>query len=111
MRILDRQREQQKHWAQTAGSAWDNPDNHVTVYKRFKDIVRELGFPECRFHDLRHTFATVSLENGDSIKTVQANLGHATASFTMAKYAHVSEVMRMESSVQMDRFIHNVSDL
>ena len=123
MRILDRQREQQKHWAQTAGSAWDNPDNlvftnevgrhlaHVTVYKRFKDIVRELGFPECRFHDLRHTFATVSLENGDSIKTVQANLGHATASFTMAKYAHVSEAMRMESSVQMDRFIHNVSDL
>ena len=123
MRILDRQREQQKHWAQTAGSAWDNHDNlvftnevgrhlaHVTVYKRFKDIVRELGFPECRFHDLRHTFATVSLENGDSIKTVQANLGHATASFTMAKYAHVSEAMRMESSVQMDRFIHNVSDL
>ena len=123
MRILDHQREQQKHWAQTAGSAWDNPDNlvftnevgrhlaHVTVYKRFKDIVRELGFPECRFHDLRHTFATVALENGDSIKTVQANLGHATASFTMAKYAHVSEVMRMESSVQMDRFIHNVSDL
>ncbi|RHT47242.1 hypothetical protein DW766_13710 [Butyricicoccus sp. AM29-23AC] len=51
------------------------------------------------------------MENGDSIKTVQANLGHATASFTMAKYAHVSEVMRMESSVQMDRFIHNVSDL
>ena len=91
MRILDRQREQQKHWAQTAGSAWDNPDNlvftnevgrhlaHVTVYKRFKDIVRELGFPECRFHDLRHTFATLAFQNGVDTKVVSGILGYFSA--------------------------------
>ncbi len=123
MHILKQQHELQQQWAETAGSLWSNPDDlvftnkegrhlvHVTVYKHFKDIVRDLGFPQFRFHDLRHTYATVSLENGDSLKTVQSNLGHATAAFTLAKYAHVSEAMRMQSSEQMDKFIHNVSDL
>ncbi|MBQ5443203.1 MAG: tyrosine-type recombinase/integrase, partial [Oscillospiraceae bacterium] len=40
---------------------------------------------------LRHTFAVASLESGDNIKTVQENLGHATASFTMDVYGHVSK--------------------
>ena len=90
------------------------PDQRIFEVTKNHEMDRgakEAGVKRIRIHDLRHTFATVSLENGDSIKTVQANLGHATASFTMAKYAHVSEAMRMESSVQMDRFIHNVSDL
>jgi integrase len=56
----------------------------------FKRIVASIGIPETRFHDLRHTFAMLSLQNGDDVKTVQENLGHATTSFTLDKYGHVS---------------------
>lgn len=106
-----------------AGCLWENPDNlvftnefgkhlvHVTVYKKFKQVVSELGIPNCRFHDLRHTYAVVSLENGDDIKTVQENLGHATAAFTLDVYGHVNERMRKESADRMDKFIHQVSTL
>ena len=63
---------------------------HFRIYKHFKEIVREIGMPKERFHDLRHSYAVVSIENGDDMKTVQTNLGHATSSFTLDVYGHVS---------------------
>ena len=62
-----------------------------------------------RFHDLRHTYAVNSLKAGDDIKTVQANLGHATASFTLDVYGHVSQKMRQQSADRMETFIKKVS--
>ena len=50
--------------------------------------------PESRVHDLRHTFAVLSLQNGDPIKTVQDNLGHATAAFTLDVYGHTTDRMK-----------------
>ena len=79
------------------------------MYKRFKDVVKEIGLPKERFHDLRHSFAVVSLESGDDIKTVQANLGHATASFTLDVYGHVSQNMRRQSAERMNKFIQSVT--
>lgn len=80
-----------------------------TVYKRFKAIARNIGIPTARFHDLRHSFAVASLENGDDIKTVQSNLGHATASFTLDVYGHVSERMAQDSADRMEAYIMRVS--
>ena len=82
---------------------------HLTVYKHFKDIVKSLGLDEARFHDLRHSYAVVAIESGDDIKTVQSNLGHATASFTLDVYGHVSQNMRRQSAERMDKFIRKVS--
>ena len=79
-----------------------------TVYHNYKRIVASFGLPEGRLHDLRHTFATVSLHAGDDIKTVQENLGHATAAFTLATYAHVTEEMKQDSANRMDQFIKGV---
>ena len=59
---------------------------------------------ESRFHDLRHTFAVTSLYAGDDIKSVQANLGHETAQFTLDVYGHVTQTMRKESAERMQRF-------
>lgn len=82
-----------------------------TVYKHFKKIMAEIGTPETRFHDLRHTYAVTALQEGDNIKTVQQTLGHATASFTLDVYGHVSDKMKKESAQRMDTFIRNINTL
>jgi len=50
----------------------------------------------------------LSLQNGDSVKTVQGNLGHATAAFTLDVYGHVSEKMKEDSAQRMEKYISNL---
>lgn len=52
------------------------------------------GVPRIRFHDLRHSFATLSFEQGMDIKTVSHMLGHTDAGFTMNTYMHVTDSMQ-----------------
>ncbi|RHS34990.1 hypothetical protein DWV52_04635 [Ruminococcaceae bacterium AF10-16] len=73
-------------------------------------IVRNIGAPATRFHDLRHTFAVASIKSGDDIKTMQENLGHATAAFTLDVYGHVTKQMKQDSTARMEQFIKSVSD-
>jgi integrase len=79
-----------------------------TANKRFKRIATKLGRPDARFHDLRHTYAVTSLQEGDDVKTVQENLGHATASFTLDVYGHVSEKMKQESAKRMQSYFDKI---
>ena len=60
-------------------------------------------------HDLRHSYADASICAGDTIKTVQENLGHATAAFTLDVYSHLTEHMQRDSANRMQKFIQNVS--
>ena len=120
MDALRRQQKKQKAWAEEAGSAWSNPDHLVftnelgryvsnkTLYNRFKRLMKANGFDELRFHSLRHTFAVNSLRAGDDIKTVQENLGHATASFTLSTYAHSTPGMKKESANRMGQYIKSL---
>lgn len=62
-----------------------------------------------RFHDLRHTYAVLAIKSGDDIKTVQENLGHATAAFTLDVYGHVTDQMRKDSADRMEQVIQSVS--
>lgn len=80
-----------------------------TVYKNFKTVVRGLGYEDARFHDLRHSYAVASIKSGDDIKTVQENLGHATAAFTLDVYGHVTDQMKKESAARMEQFIQAVN--
>lgn len=102
------------------GDVYSNPNNlvftdeigkhlsHSTVYHTFKRHIASVGIPEMRLHDLRHTYATISIQNGDDIKTVSQNLGHATVAFTLDTYGHVTEEMEKRSADKMDEFIHSV---
>lgn len=104
-----------------AGLIWKNEWNLVftnaigehivpqTALKRFKAVCTRIGRPDARFHDMRHTFAVASLQEGDSVKTVQENLGHATASFTLDVYGHVSDKMKQDSAARMEKFIEKVN--
>ena len=107
-------------WAIQAGNLWNNEKNLVftnelgryinnkTLYMNFKRIVSEIGLEELRFHDLRHTYAVNSLRAGDDIKTVQENLGHSTAAFTLSTYAHATPGMKRESANRMEQYIQSL---
>ena len=64
------------------------------VTRRLHRIQNRAGVPRIRFHDLRHSFATLSLEQGMDIKTVSHMLGHTDAGFTMNTYMHVTDSMQ-----------------
>ena len=100
-----------------AGTAWDNehnfvftdetgkPANHITLLSHLKKSAEKINRPDLRFHDLRHSYAVISLQIGDDIKTVQENLGHYSSAFTLDTYAHVTDSMRKESAERMNNFI------
>lgn len=79
------------------------------VYRDFKKVVTEIGSPSARFHDLRHSYAVAAIKSGDDIKTVQENLGHATAAFTLDVYGHVTDKMKQDSANRMEQFIKSVN--
>ena len=81
------------------------------VYDSYKRIVKKIGLPNLRIHDLRHNYAVNSIRAGDDIKSLQSNLGHATAAFTLDIYGHFTEDMQSESSQRMEHFIENVLNL
>ena len=58
--------------------------------KMLKRVLQRAGLDEMRFHDLRHTFATLALQNGVDVKTLSGILGHYSAGFTLDTYAPVS---------------------
>ena len=82
--------------------------NNKTLYSSFKRVMKQIGLENVRFHDLRHTYAVNSLRAGDDIKTVQENLGHATAGFTLSTYAHSTPGMKQESAHRMENFISHL---
>ena len=85
-----------------------SPDSVLHMLQR---VLKRAGLPRIRFHDLRHTFAVASLRAGDDIKTVQGNLGHATAAFTLDVYGHVTDQMKRESAARMESYIKDVLNL
>ena len=121
LRTLTEYRKIQDGWKEAAGCAWNKDLNLVftneigdhlvqdTVYTHFKKIAAQIGKPDLRFHSLRHSYAVSCLEFGDDIKTVQENLGHASAAFTLDVYGHVSRNMKRRSAQHMEEFIKKVS--
>jgi integrase len=69
-----------------------NPSNLLN--RSFKPLLRRAGVPQIRFHDLRHTFATLMFSNGEHPKIVQEILGHAQITLTLDTYSHVLPSMQ-----------------
>ena len=70
-------------------------------------VLKRAGLPKVRFHDLRHTFATLALQNGVDIKTVSGMLGHYSAGFTLDTYAHVTTAAQKEAARAMGKVLAN----
>ena len=79
-----------------------SPDSVNNMLKR---VLARAGIPKVRFHDLRHTFATIALQNGVDIKTVSGMLGHFSAGFTLDTYAHVTTAAQKEAAQTMGNIL------
>lgn len=66
------------------------PVNPNTILKQFLYDSKLAGMKRIRFHDLRHTHATIMLEIGENSKVVSERLGHSNVSITLDKYSHVT---------------------
>lgn len=119
--LLRQQKEEQEKMKRLVGAMWhdegyvfcDAMGRHLspsTVYHNFKRIANDIGVPDARLHDLRHSYAVAALQAGDDIKTVQSNLGHHTASFTLDVYGHVTAQMQQASADRMDAYIRTISE-
>ena len=73
--------------------------------RSFKPLLKRAGLPEIRFHDLRHTSATLLLAAGVHPKVVQERLGHSTISLTLDTYSHAVPTMQRDAAERMDGLI------
>ena len=72
------------------------------VKRHFKPLLRRAGLPDIRWHDLRHTYATLLLARGTHPTYVQKSLGHATINITLGTYSHWMPSMSRATAAAMD---------
>lgn len=83
----------------------NQPIDPSYVRKRLQQILERADCKKVRFHDLRHTFATMSLEHGMDVKTLSAIIGHVSAKTTLNIYTHITNEMQESAAASIDRGI------
>lgn len=81
------------------------PLNPVNIRRTFKRMIKMADVPEIRFHDLRHTHATLLLSNGVHVKVISERLGHSNKKVTLDTYSHVLPSMQEEVARKLDEII------
>jgi integrase len=83
-----------------------NLPNPSHISRSLKTFQKAHDLPECRFHDLRHTFAVLQLENGTDLDTLRRLLGHSKIAITSDLYLHENMIMIKKASRKMDNIIN-----
>jgi integrase len=82
-----------------------SPINFRVLMRYFKNLLNVAGLPEIRFHDLRHTAASLMLNHGIPVIVVSRRLGHARPSITLDIYGHLIPGMQEEAALMIDELI------
>ncbi|SEH74282.1 Phage integrase family protein [Halobacillus karajensis] len=85
-----------------------SPINPQTVHKFFLYDINQCEVPRIRFHNLRHTHATIMLQLGEHAKIVSERLGHADVQTTLNLYSHVTPNMQKDSAIRFDEAFKNI---
>jgi integrase len=86
-------------------SPFGTPLDPDSARKMLKRILKRAELPELRFHDLRHTFSALALQNGVDIKSLQKDLGHHSAAFTLDVYGHITPQMEQQKAKKIGDFL------
>jgi integrase len=78
------------------------PDSMLKMLHR---VLKRAGLKEIRFHDLRHTFSVLALQNGVDVKTLSGILGHYSAGFTLDTYGHITTAMKQDAANKVGNFL------
>ena len=79
-------------------SPYGGPMSPDSVLHMLQRVLKRAGLERIRFHDLRHTFSVLALQNGVDVKTLSAMLGHYSAGFTLDTYTHVTTSMQKQAA-------------
>ena len=80
----------------------DTPYNPQSVYRKTRQILERSGCKKVRFHDLRHTFATIAIEHGMDVKTLSGMIGHISVDTTLNIYSHFTTEMQKNAAKKID---------
>jgi integrase len=116
LRILKNHQQQLFAEMQMFGEDWQDLDLvfpttigtpiHIRkLLRKFKKLIKEVGLPEIRFHDLRHTAASLMLNQGIPLLIVSRRLGHANPSITLDIYGHIIPSMQEQAAEVMDEIV------
>ncbi len=102
-----------REYKKTVNSEWifpsplepNRPRHPSSITHILKRLLERANCKQIRFHDLRHTFATRSLENGMDVKTLSSIIGHVSAATTLDIYSHMTDTMQMQAAINIDRKI------
>ena len=115
-RALEGQRKRQLEARLAAGKRWTDtgfvfttkigtPIDGRNVHTEYKRVLQDAGLPNVRFHDLRHTAATLLLAQGVGPRTIMEVLGHSQISLTLDTYAHVLPALQDDAAGKMDAIL------
>ena len=86
-------------------SPYGGPMSPDSVLHMLHRVLKRAGLERIRFHDLRHTFSVLALQNGVDVKTLSSMLGHYSAGFTLDTYAHVTTSMQKQAANAVGNFL------
>lgn len=78
------------------------------LIRNFNGLLKASGLQRIRFHDMRHTFALLSLQQGVDIKTLQNDMGHSSIQTTLDRYGHVNEGMKREAANRRSELLKTI---
>lgn len=116
---LQQHRERQQEKREEVGSGWQGEDHDLVftnavgapvdpsnLRRTYDKVLEENDLPMIRFHDLRHTHATLMLRNGEHPKVVSERLGHSRVQITLDRYSHVLPNMQDEAAQDLEDFLY-----
>ena len=86
-------------------SAGQPIDHHNMVRRCFLPTLKAAELPRMRFHDIRHTYASLLIEQGENIKYIQSQLGHSSPTVTWNVYAHLMKPVNQEAACKLEKTI------
>lgn len=88
----------------------EKPRDPQALGRKLHGLLERSGCKQVRYHDLRHTFATLALEQGMDVKSLSAVLGYMFSDVTLDIYAHITNDMQREAAYSIDRGIGKINE-